>query len=148
MLMLAFLSGFSSAWICFINYFKALTYSLCTCTVYFLLCVVTLFRMSFLTGDTLSVVAKICNSSSKKMKPKISLQQKIEYRASGSTKSTDQSLCKMVGETVALNAEETVSCQMKVPDDVTYTILNCEIISVDYYLKVCNDVIVIQCYIS
>lgn len=92
-----------------------------------------------LTGETLSVFSTICNSSSKETRPKFSLQQKTVYRAYASTNISDQSLCKMVGDTIKVNAEETVSCQMKIPDDVTPTFHNCEIISVDYYLKVCNN---------
>uniref|UniRef100_A0A8C9XCC6 Arrestin C-terminal-like domain-containing protein n=1 Tax=Sander lucioperca TaxID=283035 RepID=A0A8C9XCC6_SANLU len=92
------------------------------------------------TCDTLSVVAKICNSSSKKVKPKFSLQQKTVYRASGSTNSSDQTLCKIVGETIALNSEETVSCQLTIPADAIPTLHNCEIISVDHYLKVYLDI--------
>lgn len=91
-------------------------------------------------GDTLSVVAKICNSSSKKMKPKFSLHQNIVYRADGSTNTNDKSLCKMVGETIKENSEETVSCQIKIPDDVIHTLTNCEIISVEHYLKVYLDI--------
>uniref|UniRef100_A0A8C9XB76 Arrestin domain-containing protein 3-like n=1 Tax=Sander lucioperca TaxID=283035 RepID=A0A8C9XB76_SANLU len=91
-------------------------------------------------GDTLSVVAKICNSSSKKVKPKFSLQQKTVYRASGSTNSSDQTLCKIVGETIALNSEKTVSCQLKIPADAMPTLHHCEIISVDHYLKVYLDI--------
>ncbi|XP_031165048.1 arrestin domain-containing protein 3-like [Sander lucioperca] len=91
-------------------------------------------------GDTLSVVAKICNSSSKKVKPKFRLQQKTVYRASGSTNSSDQTLCKIVGETIALNSEKTVSCQLKIPADAIPTLHHCEIISVDHYLKVYLDI--------
>ncbi|XP_044052624.1 arrestin domain-containing protein 3-like [Siniperca chuatsi] len=91
-------------------------------------------------GDTLSVFAKIHNSSSKKMRPKFSLQQKTVYRASGSTNTSDKSLCKMVGDTITLNSEETVSCQLKIPADVIHTLHNCEILSVDYYLKVYLDI--------
>ncbi|XP_038560574.1 arrestin domain-containing protein 3-like [Micropterus salmoides] len=91
-------------------------------------------------GDTLSVVAKICNSSSKEMRPKFSLQQKTVYRASGSTNTSDKSLIKIVGDTIKLNSEETVSCQVKIPADVIYTLNNCEILSVDYYLKVYLDI--------
>ncbi|XP_054467183.1 arrestin domain-containing protein 3-like [Anoplopoma fimbria] len=90
-------------------------------------------------GDTLSVVAKICNSSSKEMKPKFSLQQKTVYRASGRTNTSDQSLCKMVGETITQSSEETVSCQLSVPADVI-TLHNCEIISVEYYVMVYLDI--------
>ncbi|XP_042338723.1 arrestin domain-containing protein 2-like, partial [Plectropomus leopardus] len=91
-------------------------------------------------GDTLSVVAQISNSSSKKMKPKFSFQQKVVYHARGSTNSSDKTLCKMVGETIAENSEETVSCHLKIPLDGVYTLHNCEIISVEHYLKVYLDI--------
>ncbi|XP_071338764.1 arrestin domain-containing protein 3-like isoform X2 [Trachinotus anak] len=91
-------------------------------------------------GDTLSVFAKIHNSSSKTMRPKFSLHQAIVYRASGSTKTSDQSLCKGVGETIAVNSEETVSCQLKIPEDTLYSLQNCDILSNNYYLKVYLDI--------
>lgn len=92
-----------------------------------------------LTGDTVSVAAQIRNSSSKQTKTKFSLQQKIVYRANASTKVNDQSLWKMVGETIEPNSAETASCQFTVPADVTHTLQDCEIISVSHYLKVCNN---------
>uniref|UniRef100_A0A3Q3VW70 Arrestin C-terminal-like domain-containing protein n=1 Tax=Mola mola TaxID=94237 RepID=A0A3Q3VW70_MOLML len=88
--------------------------------------------------DTLSIVGTFCNSSSKETRPKFSLQQKIVYRAYSSTKWSEQSLCKMAGD--KLKSEETISCQMKIPVDVFPTIRNCEIISVEYYLKVYLDI--------
>ncbi|XP_075955491.1 arrestin domain-containing protein 3-like [Anarhichas minor] len=91
-------------------------------------------------GDNVAVVAKIHNSSSKKMKPKYSLQQKIVYRANASTNISDQSLCKMVGEIIAPNSEESVSCQLTVPADVIPTLHNCEILTVEYYFKVYLDI--------
>lgn len=42
----------------------------------------------------------------------------------------------MVGNTMKENSEETVSCQIKIPEDAESTIHNCEIISVEYYVKV------------
>lgn len=96
------------------------------------------------TGDTLIVGATICNSSSKKMKPKVSLCQKTVYRAQGSTNTSDNILCIMEGETLAPNSEETVSCHMTIPNDVTHSIHNCAIISVEHYMKVCNNVMLHQ----
>lgn len=58
------------------------------------------------------------------------------YRAHGSTNISDQSLCKMVGNTIKENSEETVSCQIKIPEDAESTLHNCEIVSVEYYVKV------------
>nr|XP_040051651.1 arrestin domain-containing protein 3-like [Gasterosteus aculeatus aculeatus] len=91
-------------------------------------------------GDTVSVAAQIRNSSSKQTKTKFSLQQKIVYRANASTKVNDQSLWKMVGETIEPNSAETASCQFTVPADVTHTLQDCEIISVSHYLKVYLDI--------
>uniref|UniRef100_A0A3Q3J1Z5 Arrestin C-terminal-like domain-containing protein n=1 Tax=Monopterus albus TaxID=43700 RepID=A0A3Q3J1Z5_MONAL len=76
------------------------------------------------TGETLSIVAKICNSSSKKVTPKYSMMQKTVYRASGSTNKSEKSICKIVGNTISSNSEDSVSCQLKIPVDVSY-IKNC-----------------------
>ncbi|XP_059193795.1 arrestin domain-containing protein 3-like [Centropristis striata] len=91
-------------------------------------------------GDTLSIDAKICNSSSKKMRLKFSLVQRTEFRDSGSTAISNKSVFEKVGETIRKYSEETVSCQMKIPVDDIFTIHNCDIISVDYYLKVYLDI--------
>lgn len=91
---------------------------------------------SFPTGDTLLITGTVCYTASKDTKLKFSLQQKIVYRAFASTKLSDVSLCKMVGETIKGNSEETFSCQMKIPDDAVNTVHNCDIIFVDYYIKV------------
>ncbi|XP_029295930.1 arrestin domain-containing protein 3-like [Cottoperca gobio] len=91
-------------------------------------------------GDTLSVYAKVRNSSSKTLKPKFSIQQKIVYRAGGSTNVSDLSLCKIVGDPITLDSEETVSCQLMIPADVILTLHNCEILSVEHYAKVYLDI--------
>lgn len=75
------------------------------------------------------------------MRPKFHLQQKTVYSASGSTNTSYQSLCKIVGDTIAPNAEETVSCQLQVPVDTICSLYNCEIISVEYCLKVSKYVV-------
>lgn len=90
----------------------------------------------FLTGEILSIVGTVCNSSSKETKAKFSLQKRVVFTAYASHNTSDQSLCKMVGNTIKENSKEPISCQMKIPDDVIPTLRNCEIISVEYYLKV------------
>nr|XP_033474985.1 arrestin domain-containing protein 2-like [Epinephelus lanceolatus] len=91
-------------------------------------------------GDTISIVAQISNSSSKEMKPKFSLNQKVVYHASGSTQTDDQCLCKIIGEVITEKSERTVTCQMEIPPDVLYALHNCEHISVEHYLKVYLDI--------
>uniref|UniRef100_A0A3Q4GF44 Arrestin C-terminal-like domain-containing protein n=1 Tax=Neolamprologus brichardi TaxID=32507 RepID=A0A3Q4GF44_NEOBR len=92
--------------------------------------------------ETISVVAKICNSSSKNTRPKFKLEQKTVFRCNESTKKWVMNLFKEVGETISPNSERTVSCQLKIPDDAISTIHNCEIISVEYYIKVLNNFLV------
>lgn len=99
----------------------------------------TINRAACFPGETLSVVAKICNSSSKDMRPKFKLQQKIVYRAGSSSTSSEKTLFKMAGENINPNSEESVSCQVKIPVDVII-LHNCEIISVEYYIKVYVDI--------
>nr|XP_046242995.1 arrestin domain-containing protein 3-like [Scatophagus argus] len=91
-------------------------------------------------GDTLSIVVKICNLSSKQMRPKFSLQQEIKYSTEGSTNITDTTLRTKVGETLKFNSEETISCIMDIPVKVIHTMHSCKIISVDHYLKVYLDI--------
>uniref|UniRef100_A0A668R960 Arrestin C-terminal-like domain-containing protein n=1 Tax=Oreochromis aureus TaxID=47969 RepID=A0A668R960_OREAU len=91
-------------------------------------------------GETLSVVAKICNSSSKNMRLKFKLQQVTVYSCQDNTNSSKETLFKMVGDTIRPNSEQTASCQLKVPSDAIPTLRNCEIISVEYYIKVYLDV--------
>uniref|UniRef100_A0A669CHY1 Arrestin C-terminal-like domain-containing protein n=1 Tax=Oreochromis niloticus TaxID=8128 RepID=A0A669CHY1_ORENI len=91
-------------------------------------------------GETLSVVAKICNSSSKEMRPKFKLQQKIVYSCKTHTDSTSKTLCKMVGDTISPNSEQTVPCKIKIPGGIDPTLRNCDIISVEYYVKVYLDI--------
>uniref|UniRef100_A0A3B4H004 Arrestin C-terminal-like domain-containing protein n=1 Tax=Pundamilia nyererei TaxID=303518 RepID=A0A3B4H004_9CICH len=91
-------------------------------------------------GETLSVVAKICNSSSRNTRLKFKLQQVTVYSCQDNTNSSKETLFKMVGDTIRPNSEQTASCQLKVPSDAIPTIHNCEIISVEYYIKVYLDV--------
>lgn len=103
-------------------------------------------KMLFLTGDTLSAAAKIQNASSKDTKPKFKLQQRIVYRAGGSSTTSETTLFKAIGETVNPDSEDSVSCQVKIPHDVII-LQNCEIITVEYYLKVSNTFAVMTCYL-
>lgn len=73
------------------------------------------------------------------MMPKFSLEQRTVYRANGSTKTSTETLFKMVGDAIQPNTEETASCNVVVPDTAIYTLHNCEILSVECYIKVCNS---------
>lgn len=70
------------------------------------------------------------------MRPKIKLQRRIEYRAGISSTGDDRVLAKEVGETLKGDPGETVTFQLQIPSDINPTIANCDIISVEYFLKV------------
>ncbi|XP_047197208.1 arrestin domain-containing protein 3-like [Hippoglossus stenolepis] len=100
----------------------------------------TVDRRIYSPGDTVSVFVNIHNSSSKQMKPKFSLRQETMYSTRASTKTCDTILCKMVGNKISAKSQEMVSCQLKIPDDTIYTVVNSELVSVQYYLKVYLDI--------
>ncbi|XP_062236367.1 arrestin domain-containing protein 3-like [Platichthys flesus] len=97
-------------------------------------------RLIYSPGDTVSVSVNIQNSSSKRMKPKFILQQNTEYSTKFSTKTCVTILCKMVGEKITRKSEEMVTCQLRIPDDVVFTLTNCKLVSVRYFLKVYLDI--------
>lgn len=99
----------------------------------------TISRRVCFPGETLSVVAEIHNSSSKDTKPKFKLQQRTVYRAGSSTKCSEKTLFKIVGDIVNPNSEVSASCQVKIPHDVPI-LQNCDIISIEYYVKVYLDI--------
>lgn len=89
-----------------------------------------------LPGETAAVVVNISNRSSTKMRPKVKLQERIEYRAGSRTNTSSRNWDKLVGDTVKGNSEETFNFQVKIPGELIPSIPNCEIISVEYNLKV------------
>uniref|UniRef100_A0A3B3WZR4 Arrestin C-terminal-like domain-containing protein n=1 Tax=Poecilia mexicana TaxID=48701 RepID=A0A3B3WZR4_9TELE len=91
-------------------------------------------------GDRLTAFAKISNASYKSMKPKFRLLQRTVYMAQGSKSISDKSLCKIVGDTIKPYTLATVSCTIDVPPDAIYTLNNCDLVSVEYYLKVYLDI--------
>ncbi|XP_013867966.1 arrestin domain-containing protein 2 [Austrofundulus limnaeus] len=91
-------------------------------------------------GGTISAFAKICNSSSKSMKPKFSVVQRTVYRAGVSTKTSSNVLFKSVGDTIGPNSEAITSCNIEIPTSAICSIDNCDIISVDHLLKVYLDI--------
>ncbi|KAK1877230.1 Arrestin domain containing protein 3 [Dissostichus eleginoides] len=101
---------------------------------------VTIDRMAYAPGETITVLAKINNSSSSEMTPKFRLNKKLIYRASGSTKREESTIIKVVENRIQAHTELEVRCRMKIPLDQTTTIQNCDILSVEYHLKAYLDI--------
>uniref|UniRef100_A0A8C6WXJ7 Arrestin C-terminal-like domain-containing protein n=1 Tax=Neogobius melanostomus TaxID=47308 RepID=A0A8C6WXJ7_9GOBI len=96
----------------------------------------TVDRRGYAPGDTVSINAKIRNSSSKDVTPKFSLIQTVMCCANGNTVYEKNLICKEVGGCVQPQTHNEVRSKFKIPSDAPLTINNCDILSVEYSIKV------------
>ncbi|XP_044052621.1 arrestin domain-containing protein 3-like [Siniperca chuatsi] len=93
-------------------------------------------RRAYAPGETMAIVAKISNSSSSDMTPKFSLIQDVVYRANSNTKHEGNVVHTVVDHCIKPQTQKEVKCAITIPRDQVHTIQNCNIISVEYHLKV------------
>ncbi|XP_058493139.1 arrestin domain-containing protein 3-like [Solea solea] len=102
---------------------------------------VTINKRAYAPGETVVIAAKVNNSSSSDMTPKYSLTRSLVYRANASTKHERYVVHKIVDDkSIKPQTQTEVQCTMKIPDGEMPTIQNCEIISVEYEIKVYLDI--------
>lgn len=70
------------------------------------------------------------------MTPKVRLSQAIVYTASSRTKHENGTVNKMAGQNIGAHSEKEVRWAVKIPTNQEPTIKNCDILSVEYFLKV------------
>lgn len=97
-------------------------------------------RRAYAPGETMMIVGKIINYSTKEMTPKFSLIQDVVYRANKHAKNESYTVYKKNGYCIEPKTQVDVTCAIKIPPDQMKTIQNCDIISVQYHVKVCLDV--------
>ncbi|XP_031705282.1 arrestin domain-containing protein 3-like [Anarrhichthys ocellatus] len=97
-------------------------------------------KSAYAPGETMAIVAKINNSSSKDMIPKFSLIQDVVYRAKSSTKHASSVIHKVVDNCIKPRTERDVRCEIQIPRVQMPTIQNCDIISVEYHLMAYLDI--------
>ncbi|XP_044225335.1 arrestin domain-containing protein 3-like [Thunnus albacares] len=97
-------------------------------------------RRAYAPGETVVIVAKINNASSSSMTPKFSLTQNVVYRANSNTKHESNVIQKLCDNCIKSKTQTEVRCAIKIPCNQVQTINNCEIISVEYYLKAYLDI--------
>lgn len=100
----------------------------------------TIERRAYAPGESVVVTAKINNSSSSEMKPKMSLLKSVIYRATSSTNHESHVVDKVVEACMRPKTQRDVRCALKIPHDEPLSIQNCDIISVDYQVKVYLDI--------
>ncbi|XP_053727102.1 arrestin domain-containing protein 3-like [Synchiropus splendidus] len=100
----------------------------------------TIERRAFAPGESAVVTAKINNSSSSEMKPKMTLLKTVVYRATSSTNHENHILDKVVEACMRPKSQREIRCVLKIPHDEPLSIQNCDIISVEYQVKVYLDI--------
>ncbi|XP_030620580.1 arrestin domain-containing protein 3-like [Chanos chanos] len=98
-------------------------------------------KMGFIQGEMLKVIAAVENSSSRPLKLKYSLQQRQKFFDSRSkSKSVHNVIFKAVGDLVPSGHKQTVIAELHLPAHLQLSIFYCNIIKVEYFLKVYLDV--------
>lgn len=100
-------------------------------------CLILTTRAFVFLGDTIAAVATIHNASSRDMVPKFCLTRDVQYHAKSQTKNETKVLCKQNGELVTPYSQKIVKCSIQIPHGLTPTINSCEILRLQYHLKVC-----------
>lgn len=91
----------------------------------------------FSPGEGIKVVASIHNKSSRDIKPKYCLYKKISYFAKKKRRVETKDILKEVGEAIPPSAGQTVTRTITIPSRECVSILNCNILKVEYRLRVC-----------
>uniref|UniRef100_A0A3B4UWM9 Arrestin domain-containing protein 3-like n=1 Tax=Seriola dumerili TaxID=41447 RepID=A0A3B4UWM9_SERDU len=97
-------------------------------------------KTGFFQGEGLKVLACIQNNSSREIKPKYCVYKKHSFFARGKRRLHTIDLLKEVGEPIPPSANTKVTRVITIPHDMEPSILNCNIIKVEYRLRVYLDV--------
>ncbi|XP_070761150.1 arrestin domain-containing protein 3-like [Enoplosus armatus] len=101
---------------------------------------VNIVRTGFHQGEGIKVVASIQNKSSRDIKPKYCLYKKCSYFAKGKRRVETKDILKEVGDAIPSSAGQTVTRTITVPPTTCVSISSCNIIKVEYRLRVYLDV--------
>ncbi|KAL2092375.1 hypothetical protein ACEWY4_012173 [Coilia grayii] len=97
-------------------------------------------KMGYYLGEQIKIVAEVQNSSSRDLRLKYSLYEKISFFARQKRKLHIKEILKEEGEPIAQSTRQTITKVITIPPDLTTSILNCRIIKVEYRLKVYLDI--------
>ncbi|XP_026198412.1 arrestin domain-containing protein 3-like [Anabas testudineus] len=97
-------------------------------------------KTGFLQGEGIKVFANIQNNSSREIKPKYCLYTEHIFVAGGEKTVNNYDVFKEVGEPIAPSTEQKVTRVITIPNTVEPSLLNSNLIKVEYGLKVYLDV--------
>uniref|UniRef100_A0A3B3BKV6 Arrestin C-terminal-like domain-containing protein n=1 Tax=Oryzias melastigma TaxID=30732 RepID=A0A3B3BKV6_ORYME len=98
------------------------------------------FKTSHPASTMMELVLSVKNSSSKKVTPKLSFKKTVTFYAKGTSKSSTEEISRMVFDSIEQNDEKELKCVMKIPANQAPSIQNCDIIKLEYTLKVYLDI--------
>ncbi|XP_033828373.1 uncharacterized protein LOC117376079 [Periophthalmus magnuspinnatus] len=101
---------------------------------------VTVDKRGYVPGDSVLITAKFNNYSSKDATPKFSFIQDVLYRASGNTKHHENEIHKETRVSVKPRTSKELRFFFKIPSKTPLSIQNCNILSVEYRIKVYLDI--------
>ncbi|XP_028313776.1 arrestin domain-containing protein 3-like [Gouania willdenowi] len=97
-------------------------------------------KTGFHQGERIKVVGSFQNNSTRDVRPKYCFYSKCSYFAAGKRKVETEEILKEEGEAIPPSAAQTVSRIFTIPPDTNVSILNCDILRVEYRLKIYLDV--------
>ncbi|KAI1904486.1 hypothetical protein AGOR_G00006130 [Albula goreensis] len=97
-------------------------------------------KMGYLQGEDIRVTAVIENKSSRTVVPKFVLYQKQSFFARGKRKLSINPILKQEGDPINSSVHQTVTKTLKMPVNLSMSILTFPILKVEYRLKVYLDI--------
>ncbi|XP_076853833.1 arrestin domain-containing protein 3-like [Brachyhypopomus gauderio] len=97
-------------------------------------------KMGYMQGEIITVEADIENSSSRDLKLKYKLEQKQTFTAQSHHNYSTTVIFKVVSDPIPSKSKRSVASKLKIPPDASLSIANCDIIKVEYILKVYLDI--------
>ncbi|XP_024909261.1 arrestin domain-containing protein 3-like [Cynoglossus semilaevis] len=97
-------------------------------------------QIGYKQGEGITVVTSIQNKCSRAIRPKYCLYSKYSYFAKRKRKVQTKDILKEVGEDVPPSAGQTVTRIITIPPSMQVSVLNCNIIKVEYRLRIYLDV--------
>ncbi|KAG8012098.1 Arrestin domain-containing protein 3 [Nibea albiflora] len=97
-------------------------------------------RMAFYQGESIKVVAAIQNKSTRDIRPKYCFYMTQSFFVKTKRKLLTQEIQREVGDVIPSSTSPTVIRILTIPPDMKPSILNCEIIRVEYKVKIYLDI--------
>ncbi|XP_062400136.1 arrestin domain-containing protein 3-like [Sardina pilchardus] len=97
-------------------------------------------RMGYYLGENIKIILEVQNSSSRTLKTKYSLNEKLTYHAMGRRDVGFHVIQKEEGEPIPPSTKQTLTKVLTIPPSANVSIFNCKVLKVEHHLKVYLDV--------